>query len=128
LLIAGFWLLHRLDGPEPGAPWPVLALAVAAIGAPVLLAFAGWDAERWGYLIATNFLLVAWLWWRRAGRESETGLSQAQWILFAVVLLVFSRTEFRYFDGSEPRVLAWNQVRHFLQSFGDGSIFKIPSK
>lgn len=126
LLAAGFWLLHRMDGPTPGDTWYAQALAVAAIGAPALLAFAGWDAERWGYLTTTNFLVVAWVWWGRANRRTRGDWSPAQWVLLTLVVLIMTRTEFSYFDGQAPRIIGWHPFVAFVDSIRDGSLFRIP--
>jgi hypothetical protein len=85
------------------------------------------DEERWGYIAATNFLLVAWVWWGRSGRRIGVNLSPPQWVVLIVVLLIFSRTQFNYFDHHDPRIIGWHGFRQFVHSFEDGSMFRITS-
>jgi hypothetical protein len=80
-------LLQRLD-----------ALAVAAVAAPALLAFAGWDWARWGFLLVVNFAVVLWL---------SPALRPLP-LLAAAVLLAY--LPLPYFDGQHPRELSAGQV------------------
>lgn len=91
VVIGGFLYLHR----------PTLAAVVpaAAIGAPALLAFGGWDDARWGFLLVTNFFVVVWLWLgHRELKLSQTGVLTA-------LLLVLTHVPMPYFDGYAPRGL-----------------------
>lgn len=71
----------------------------AAIGAPALLAFGGWDGNRWGFLLAANFAVVLWLWLEH--RE----LNARRTAVFVVTLLVMTHLPLPYFDGYVPRPL-----------------------
>ncbi|MGW4832386.1 hypothetical protein ACWEOG_32685 [Amycolatopsis japonica] len=90
-VLGGFLYLHR----------PTLAAVVpaAAIGAPVLLAFGGWDDARWGFLLMTNFFVVVWLW--LGHRE----LKLPQIGVLTALLLVLTHIPLPYFDGYAPRGL-----------------------
>ncbi|MFD6068473.1 hypothetical protein [Amycolatopsis lurida] len=91
VVIGGFLLLHR--------PTLAAAVPIAAIGAPVLLAFGGWDDARWGFLLVTNFVLVVW---HRLGHR-ELKLSQAG--VLTAVFLILTHVPMPYFDGYAPRWL-----------------------
>ncbi|MEU4252381.1 hypothetical protein AB0F15_33760 [Amycolatopsis sp. NPDC026612] len=82
-------LLQRLD-----------ALAVAAVAAPALLAFAGWDWARWGFLLVVNFAVVLWL-------SPARGLRPLP-LLAAAVLL--ASLPLPYFDAQHPRELTVGQA------------------
>ncbi|WET81307.1 hypothetical protein P3102_08820 [Amycolatopsis sp. QT-25] len=91
VVIGGFLFLHR----------PALSAVVpaAAIGAPLLLAFGGWDDARWGFLLVTNFFVVVWRWLDRR----ELKLSQAG--VLTALLLILTHVPMPYFDGYAPRWL-----------------------
>ena len=126
LAVGGFWLLHLTGGKISDRHWAHAVLAAVAAGGPMLLAFAGWDAMRWGYIIATNFFLVMWLWWgwqEKNGKPFE--MATRQWVLLVVLLLLASRTPFTYLE-TNPRILDWNGVADFLHSIHNGTMFRIP--
>ncbi|MFJ8916911.1 hypothetical protein [Amycolatopsis sp. NPDC102389] len=91
VVVGGFLFLHR----------PTLAAVVpaAAIGAPALLAFGGWDDARWGFLLITGFVVVLWLWLD----QRELNLAQAG--VLTALLLVLTHIPMPYFDGYAPRGL-----------------------
>ncbi|WP_194925362.1 hypothetical protein [Catenulispora pinisilvae] len=126
LAVGGFWLLHLTGRRTPHRHWAHAVLATAAAGGPMLLAFAGWDAMRWGYILATNFCLVMWLWW---GWQEKQGtpfqMTTPQWTLLIVLLLLASRTPFAYLETG-PRILDWDGVADFLKSIHHGTLFRIP--
>lgn len=78
-------------------------LAAAAVAAPALLAFAGWDWARWGFLLVTNFAVVLWLGPAREFRPLP--------LIAAAVLLAY--LPLPYFDGQHPRELNWRAVTAF---------------
>nr|WP_233223672.1 hypothetical protein [Amycolatopsis sp. CA-128772] len=80
-------VLQRLD-----------ALAVVAVAAPALLAFAGWDWARWGFLLVVNFAVVLWL---------SPALRPLP-LLAAAALLAY--LPLPYFDALHPRELTAGQV------------------
>lgn len=88
VVVAGA-LLQRLD-----------ALAVAAVAAPALLAFAGWDWARWGFLLVVNFAVVLWLSPARDFRPLP--------LLAAAALL--ASLPLPYFDAQHPRELPGGQA------------------
>ncbi|EME52733.1 hypothetical protein [Amycolatopsis decaplanina] len=91
VVIGGFLFLHR--------PTLAAAVPVAAIGAPALLAFGGWDDARWGFLLVTGFVVVVWLWLdHRELKLSQLGVLTA-------LLLILTHVPMPYFDGYAPRGL-----------------------
>ncbi|SEP50391.1 hypothetical protein [Amycolatopsis saalfeldensis] len=91
VVLGGFLVLHRPSGAA--------LLPLAAIAAPLLLAFGGWDEARWGFLLITNFLVVLWLWLGDRGRE----LKVSQLGTLSVVLLILTHLPMPYFDHYTPR-------------------------
>ncbi|MEV7555925.1 hypothetical protein AB0N89_40445 [Amycolatopsis sp. NPDC089917] len=91
VVAGGFLYLHR---PSLAAFVPV-----AAIAAPALLAFGGWDDARWGFLLVTNFVVVLWLW--LGSRE----LKPRQGAVLAALFLILTHVPMPYFDGYAPRGL-----------------------
>ncbi len=99
VVVAGF-LTQRRD-----------VLAAAAVAAPALLAFAGWDWARWGFLLVTNFAVLLCLGPSRDFRPLP--------LLTAAVLL--AHLPLPYFDAQHPRDLSWRQVTAFA-----GQAFSTP--
>ena len=93
VLLAGFLVLCGR-----GRPIAVVSQA-AAIGAPAMLAFAGWDGARWGFLLVTNFAVVLWL--------GKREFSVRQLVVLGATLLVLTHMPLPYFDGYFPRMLTW---------------------
>ncbi|MFC3452218.1 hypothetical protein [Amycolatopsis speibonae] len=91
VVVVGFLYLHR--------PTLAAAVPVAAIAAPALLAFGGWDDARWGFLLVTNFFVVLWLW--LGHRE----LKARQFAVLAALFLILTHVPMPYFDGYAPRGL-----------------------
>ncbi|MEV5716801.1 hypothetical protein AB0L41_23125 [Amycolatopsis mediterranei] len=89
VVVAGFLMLHR--------PSSATLLPLAAVVAPVLLAFGGWDEARWGFLLITNFVLVLWL------RQGRRELDLPRFGALAAILLVLTHLPLPYFDGYRPR-------------------------
>jgi hypothetical protein len=85
VVLGGYLLLHRS------------LLPLAAIVAPALLAFGGWDESRWGFLVVTNFALLLWL--------ADRHLKTAQLGALTAIFLVLTHIPMAYFDGCEPRVI-----------------------
>ncbi|MEV6911089.1 hypothetical protein [Amycolatopsis sp. NPDC051071] len=91
VVATGFLFLHR--------PSLAAALPIAAIVAPVLLAFGGWDDARWGFLLVSNFAIVLWL--RLGNRELEL----SRLAVLTAVFLILTHVPMPYFDGYAPRGL-----------------------
>lgn len=126
LAIGGFWLLHLTGKKTANLPWAHAVLAAVAAGGPALLAFAGWDAMRWGYILATNFFLVMWLWWGRLEKDGRPfQLATVQWVLLIVLMLLAARTPFTYLE-TNPRIIDWPGVADFLHAVHSGTMFRIP--
>ena len=87
------------------------AIACGAVGGPALLAFAGGDRERWGFLLVANLVIVVWLQLRDSKRE----LGPAQAVTLAAALLVITHIPMNYFDGFSPRPFQWPAVRAIRQ-------------
>jgi len=117
-----YWIGSR--GRERGFSVLYAALAAGAISAPVLLAFAGWDENRWVFLLLCNFFVVVWIWLGDNGRELD--LPQA--VVLAAVLLFCVHADIRYFDGFSPRPLHPPEIRQFRHQIEDGSLFRIPQQ
>jgi hypothetical protein len=120
----GFLTLSLLDGRPRGGAVVYLVLAIGAIVAPVLLAFAGWDEWRWAFLLTANFFIVVWIWLGDRGRE----LTAFQWVALVFVLLVGLHSSLRYFDGAEPRSLRPSAIRELGREITDGTLFEIPKR
>ncbi|KDN16495.1 hypothetical protein DV20_40980 [Amycolatopsis rifamycinica] len=91
VVVTGF-LLQRRD-----------VLAAAAVAAPALLAFAGWDWARWGFLLVTNFAVVLLLGPARDLRP----------LPLAVAAVLLASLPLPYFDAQHPRELNWRVVSTF---------------
>jgi len=124
IAVVGFVTLSLLDGRPRGGAIVYLVLAVGAVAAPVLLAFAGWDEWRWAFLLTANFLVVVWIWLGDRGRE----LTAFQWVALVFVLLVGLHSSLRYFDGYEPRSVRPSEVRELKRQITDGTLFEIPKR
>jgi hypothetical protein len=98
-------------------------VAAIAVGAPIILAFAGWDKERWGLLAVTNFIVVLFLHLRDAGRE----LTLPQIVVLVAAMFLITHIPMNYFDGYAPRPLQWPAIRQFLSDVVHARIFAIPT-
>lgn len=78
-------------------------LGAAAVAAPALLAFGGWDWARWAFLLVTNFALVLWLGPARDFRP---------WPLIGAAVLL-AHLPLPYFDAQHPRDLSWRGLSAF---------------
>jgi len=78
------------------------AVQVAAIAAPGILAFAGWDGARWAFLLVANFAVVLWLWLENHDLRP---------VPLIVTLLLLTHIPLPYFDGYAPRELTWGASR-----------------
>jgi len=126
VMVLGFGFMYWIGSRRREGGFSVLYLLLGsgAIAAPVLLALAGWDEDRWAFLLACNFLIVVWIWLGDTRRE----LDALQAVVLAVVLLFFLHADLRYFDGFAPRRLYPVDIRHFRQQIDDGSLFRIPDQ
>jgi hypothetical protein len=126
VMIVGFAFLYWIGSRrrEGGPSILYLVLAAGAIGAPVVLALAGWDEDRWAFLLVCNFFIVVWIWLRDTGRE----LDAIQAVALAVVLLFVMHADLRYFDGYSPRRLHPVEIRRLDHQIEDGSLFEIPKR
>jgi len=133
LMILAFALLHLTDAgltdPANGRTdnaklVSVLHALVAAVAvtSPLLLAFAGWDQDRWGFLLVTNFAIVLWLHLRE--RQRELGMTQV--VILVATMLIVTHIPMGYFDGFAPRPLQWPAMQAFLGDLVHGKAFTIP--
>jgi hypothetical protein len=124
--VAAFVLLYWIGSRVQRRRFSLLyvALAVGAIAAPVLLAFAGWDEFRWAFLLTSNFLIVLWIWLGDTGRE----LDPLQWAIFAAVVLMTLHSQWLYFDGFEPRSVRVSAVEDLRAQIEDGTLVEIPRR
>ncbi len=124
--VAAFVLLYWMGaGTRPRSFSIVyLLLGVGAIGAPLLLAFAGWDEFRWAFLLMANFFVVVWLWLGDSGRE----LNPLQWVTLGAVVLMSLHAQLLYFDGYAPRSLRPSAITELGHQIDDGTLFEIPQR
>jgi hypothetical protein len=127
-LMAMFALLARIDGGffrRDGLPeGAVMAASLAAVGLPVLLIWAGWDANRWAFFLITNFFIVVWI--CLDGRDQELGRKPL--VVLALTALVLTRFTLFYFDRYVPRDLTFLGARQLVRQIDDGSLFAIPKR
>ena len=131
LAVLGLVLLSLADGGLASRPRASrlaavvhAAIACGAVGGQALLAFAGWDRERWGFLLVANLVIVVWLQLRDSKRE----LGPAQAVTLAAALLVITHIPMNYFDGFSPRPFQWPAVQQFASQVKHGSLFAIPPR
>jgi hypothetical protein len=146
LVVAAFIAIWLVDGalrrslrrssapaasPTGGARIPGLVVLVAscvAIAAPILLAFGGFDGNRWQFLIVCNFILVLWLsLGDRRGRE----LSAAALVALVATVLLLNHFAIGSFDELAPRDLgSLTERRTFRRQLlgTDPSLFTIPKQ
>jgi hypothetical protein len=131
LAMLGLVLLSMADGGLAARPRSSrlaavvhAAIACGAVGGPTLLAFAGWDQDRWGFLLVSNLVIVLWLQLRDSKRE----MGPAQAVTLAAALLVMTHIPLNYFDGFSPRPFQWPAVLQFASQVQDGSLFAIPPR
>ena len=95
----------------------------AAIGIPGLLVYAGWDHNRWIFMILANFFIIVWLLLDEARRDLNT----RSIVALVVIVLVMAQLKLDYFDSQEPRGLSYREVRTYLRQLRDGRITEIPA-
>jgi hypothetical protein len=118
-IVAVMLLTPRLSGGEVRRRWLVLVAGIAAVGAPTLLAYGGYDYNRWSFLTIVNLALVTWFWIGAGRRE----LSAIPALALAVVGLFTLAIGLPYFDGYHPRSMSPAGVESFIDEFRDGGTF-----
>ena len=120
---AVLWWTNRKEWtPRPGLkPILMFVAAAAAIAMPALLVYAGWDHNRWIMLIASNFMLVAWI------LLEDSPLSNHACAVLVTTLLVIGHVKIDYFTPDAPRTLTYRDVRWFLRELRSGEFFVTPS-
>jgi hypothetical protein len=103
----------------------VLLASCVAIAAPALLMFAGWDGNRWLFLLIGNFFLVMWL---SLGDGRRTELGPAALATLVVVVLLLARIQLWYFDRLAPRELGYRPVKTFLHHVVNGKAFEMANE
>ena len=106
------------------ASWVVLLAWIGAIMVPTLLVYGGWDANRWRFIVITNFVLVVWL--ALVERPSAT-IPRGTITVMLAVLLLTSRLGLFYFDHLEPREIGYRPLRGFIHQVCNGSLFQRPT-
>ena len=104
------------------APIWILLASCAAIGLPSVLVVAGWDFNRWAFLIITNFFIVLWI----SLDERIEELTIAAIAVLALTLLLLTHVSLPYFDRYQPRELGYQPIRAFVRSFD--RLLEIPSR
>jgi hypothetical protein len=103
----------RLHRDDLRRRWPVYLAAVAAVGAPTLLSFGGYDYNRWSFMTLANLALVAWFWIGAARRE----LSIIPALGLVLVALFTWGVGINYFDGFIQRPLSPSGVQRLVDDF-----------
>jgi hypothetical protein len=112
-IIAVMVFTPRLQRDDLRQRWPVYLAAVAAVGAPTLLSFGGYDYNRWSFMTLANLALVAWFWIGAARRELSTVPA-----LGLLLVAVFTwGIGINYFDGFIQRPLSPSGVHRLVDDF-----------
>ncbi|MDI2125035.1 hypothetical protein [Yinghuangia seranimata] len=103
-----------------------LRLTVLSAGAalsPSMLALAGWDMERWAFLLVANFCIVLWFWLG----EHPVPMRRFPYGLPMAALLLTVHVPLAYFDGYQPRALTGKSVTTFVEHVTSGRIVHTPA-
>lgn len=121
LFLIGIFLLLRSTDRSPASIIDT-TVSVLAIGAPVALAFAGWDTQRWELILVANFFLVLWANLERSREE----LSPPQIAVLVAALLIVAHVPVYFFDSTQPRAMDWPDFKLLVRQVMDGALFRIP--
>jgi hypothetical protein len=117
----GFWRRGPGRIPTP----IVLLCSCVAIAAPALLVYGGWDANRWAFMIMSNFFLVLWI---SLGDRGARELRGSATIVLATTVLLLGHFSLAYFEY-RPRDLGTRAMRKlFFRQIKDRSLFDIPQE
>lgn len=119
-LLAFTWTNERLTRRSAC----LLVLSMAAAAAPTVLAAAGWDMERWAFLLIANLCIVLWL----LLEEHTTEVSHASYTVLVVTLLLTAHVPLTYFDGYAPRALTVGAISEFAELTGSGHFTDAPAQ
>lgn len=103
---------------------PLALLSLAAALAPAALAFAGWDMERWAFLLVANFCVVTWFWLG----ERPSPARPFPYAAAACALLVTVHVPLTYFDGYQPRELTGKAMSTFVDDVTSGRFTHTPTR
>lgn len=103
---AAFWLLRA----ERRAQWFRLLLACGAIAGPGLLAFGGWDSNRWVFFVICNFFLMLYL-----AFDDDTSIGRGELLVLVAAMVLVTRIPLYYFDEKSPRTLGIPELKAFLR-------------
>ncbi|GCD96836.1 hypothetical protein [Embleya hyalina] len=119
VLIAIALLLFVRTGDRP----PKLpAMSVLAALAPAMATLAGWDRERWAFLLIVNFFIVLWIWFG----DYQLDVKSAQFGVAFGALLLTVCVPLTYFDGFSPRPLTGSGISEFYEHVTSGRFFDEP--
>lgn len=91
----------------------------------MLLAYAGWDRDRWAFLLMCNFFLVVWV--SLADRRAVE-LSASAIVVLVTAVLLLGHFPIAYFDSYKPREIGLRAARRdFVRQIASGSLFQIPT-
>ncbi|MCF2527385.1 hypothetical protein [Yinghuangia soli] len=127
LFAAAALILAARCGPRRDRPL-LLGLSLGAALAPVLAAFAGWDKERWAFLLIANFFLVLWLRTGDLRIGAGLGIGSPQVAVVAVALLLTVHVPLKYFDDFKPRPLTGPGIGKFWVDVSSGHFFATPRR
>ncbi|MEU8135734.1 hypothetical protein [Streptodolium elevatio] len=119
VLIGVALLLFARAGDRPAK---LLVMSVLAALAPAMATFAGWDRERWAFLLIVNFFVILWFWFG----DYQVGLKSVQFGVVVVALLLTVHVPLTYFDGFEPRSLTGRGISDFYEYVTSGDFFDKP--
>jgi hypothetical protein len=104
-------------------------LALASATAPTALAAAGWDMERWAFLLIANFSVVLWLLLgdRQRG-DRQVNVSHRHYAVIVAALLLTAHVPLNYFDGYSPRPITGHGIADFVTLVDSGHFSDTPTR
>lgn len=120
-LSVAFLVINRRQKISSSLRYTVLG--TAAIAAPALLSFGGWDINRWEFLTISNAMIVLWVWLEDRGTE----FSATELVVLASALVVATHNGIPYFYPYRARPLSFHDIGQFVTSIANGSRFRIPN-
>jgi hypothetical protein len=105
--------------------WVILVASCAAIAVTSLLAYGGWDGNRWRFLVITNFFFVVWL---ALGHRRHGPLRASTIAVMLFSALLVSRMDIWYFDRLAPRELGYRPIAKFIVGIGKGTVFRMANE
>ncbi|WP_406290390.1 hypothetical protein [Embleya sp. NBC_00896] len=124
IVVGAVFALARTNARRSRRSAVPIVVWIAAAGAPVVLAAAGWDRERWAFLLIANFCVVVWF--LLAEHPPEVGHSSH--LVLVAALLLTAHVPLTYFDGYAPRALTADDISDFAERAASGSFTDTPPR